>query len=245
MAQGRSYGVFAGNIPLQPGDYLLESFQDSIVATASGTQATAYQLTAQTSRVITVATAADSVALPASMPGLELLVINHGTLPMQVYGNSVEAATIDDVATATGVSQMQNSAVLYFCATAGAWYTEGLATGFQRGTSLQTFSQATIAANSTASQASGTAIKTMIVNVKSAASGPYSVTLPVSAPGLEITVHNISAYSIYVFPNAAGTTTEVINALSANASITMTTNTSATFTCVVAGQWYTVPRVPS
>ena len=242
---GRSYGAWVANTPFGIGDFILESSQDNITATASGTQANAYQIVSQTARIATVATAADSVQLPPSAPGMELIIINHGANPMQVYGNAIEAATIDDVATATGVSQMQNSAVLYFCATAGTWYTEGLATGFQRGTSLQTFSAATIAANSTATQASGTAVKTMIANVTSAATGPYSVTLPVSAPGLEITIHNISAYSIYVFPNAAGTTTEVINALSANASITMTTNTSTIFTCVVAGQWYTIPRVPS
>ena len=239
---GRYYGVFAGNVPFQPGDYLLESAQDTITATASGGQAKAYQLTCQTSRVTTVATSGDSVMLPISAPGLELLVINHGSNPMQVYGFGTD--TIDDVATATGVSQMQNSFVIYSCATAGAWYTEGLATGFQRGTSLQTFSSAQIAANATGTQASGTAITTMLVNV-TAAAGSYSVTLPVSAPGLELTVHNISANSIFVFPNAAGTTTETINALSANASITMLTNTSTSFTCNTAGQWYTVPRVPS
>ena len=239
---GRYYGAFAGNIPLQPGDYLLESAQDSITATASGTQATAYQITTQTARVSTVATAADAVKLPPSTPGLEILLINHGTNPMQVFGYGTDK--IDDVATATGVSQMANSFVLYSCATAGDWYTEGLATGFQRGTSLTTFSAATIAANATGTQASGTAIVTMMVNVTSAA-GNYSVTLPASAVGLDITVHNISANSVYVFPNAGGTTTEAINALGANNSITMTTNTSCQFTCVVAGQWYTIPRVPS
>jgi hypothetical protein len=240
---GRSYGVFQGNTPLQSGDFLLESSQDSIAAFAGGGQAGATQITTQTARVTTVATAADSVMLPISAPGLEILLINHALKPMQVFGQPGDL--INDVASATGVSQMQNSFVLFSCATAGNWYTEGLATGFQRGTSLQTFSAATIAANSTATQASGTAVASMIANVTSAATGPYSVTLPVSAPGLEITIHNISAYSIYVFPNAAGTTTETINALSANASLTMATNTSTTFTCVVAGQWYTIPRVPS
>ena len=244
QALGRTYGVFGGNIPLLPGDFLLESSQDNITATASGTQATAFKLTAQTNRITVVATAADSVALPSSVTGLEVLVINHGSNPMQVFGDYAEGATVDDVATATGVSQMQNSFVLYSCAAPGAWYTEGLATGFQRGTSLQTFSAATIAANVGGTQATGTAIKAMLVNV-TAAAGNYSVTLPVSAPGLEITVHNISANTLFVFPNAAGTTTEVINALSANASISMLTNTSTVFSCVVAGQWYTIPRVPS
>ena len=180
--------------------------------------------------------------LPSSAPGLEILLINHGSNPMQVFGNGSDQ--IDDVTASVGVSQMQNSFVLYSCAANGNWYTEGLATGFQRGTSLQTFSAAVIAANATGTQASGTAVATMLANV-TAAGANYSVTLPASAVGLEITVHNISANTIKVFPNAGGTGTEAINALGANNAISMTTQTSTVFTCATAGQWYTVPRTPS
>lgn len=242
MALGRSYGVFSGNVQFLPGDYYLESSADNLTATAGGGQLAALQLTTQTSRITTVATAGDSVMLPPSLPGLELLVINHSNNAMQVFGNGTDQ--INDNTSTVGVSQMGNSFVLYSCAASGNWYTEGLATGFQRGTGLQTFSAATIAANATGTQASGTAIASMLVNTTSAGSN-YSVTLPVSALGLEITVHNISANTVLVFPNAGGTTTEKINALSANASISLPTNTSTVLTCVVPGQWYTVPRVPS
>ncbi len=242
MALGRYYGVLAGNVAMQPGDFWLECFQDNITATASGTQATAFQLTTQTSRITTVATAADSVMLPPSLPGMELMVINHGANAMQVYGNGVD--TIDDVATATGVSQMANSLVIYTCVTSGSWYSEGLATGYVKGQSLQTFSYATVAANVGGTQGTGTAIKSML-NTITAAGGSYSVTLPVSAPGVELTIANISSQTLLVFPNAGGTTTEAINALGANNSISMLTATSAVFCCTVAGQWWTAPRVPS
>lgn len=242
---GRSYGVFAGNIPMLPGDFFLECAGDNITATASGTQANAYQLTTQTSRITTVATAKDSVQLPVSAPGLELLVINHGANPMQVYGNFVEGATIDDVATGTGVSQMPYSLVIYTCTSAGSWYSEGLATGYVKGQGFQTLQYANIAANATGTQASGTAITGMI-NAVSSAGAAYSVTLPVSAPGMSITIVCTTATNtVAVFPNAGGTTTETINALAANAGITMAALTSATFVCTTAGQWYTVPRVPS
>ena len=244
LAQGRNYGVFSGNIPMQSGDFFLECAADSITATAGGVQSNAYQITTQTTRVTTVATAADSVQLPPSAPGLELLVINHGANPMQVYGNYVEAATIDDQATATGVSQMANSLVIYTCTTAGSWYSEGLATGYVKGQGLQTLQYANLAAASGGAQ--GNTPLTGIVNIVSSAGAGYAVTLPVSAPGLAITVCNTSASNtVKVFPNAAGTTTETINALSANAAITMSAATSATFVCGVAGQWYTSPRVPS
>lgn len=240
---GRSYGAFVGNTPLGLGDYLLESSQDGITATAGGGQTNAYQIVSQTTRVATVATAGDSVQLPPSTPGLELLIINHGANAMQVYGNTAAGDVIDDQAAASGVSQMANSLVIYSCATAGKWYTEGLSSGFAASLGLQTFSYATIAANATNTQASGTPVTAMLTNVTATATG--SVTLPASVAGLELTVHNISAFSVNVFPNAGGTGSEKINALAANAALAMAANTSTVFTCNTAGQWFTVPRVPS
>jgi hypothetical protein len=242
LALGRSYGAWVANTPLGLGDYVLESSQDNITATAGGGQAAAFQLSAQTSRISTVATAGDSVMLPPSAPGLELLLINHGANAMQVFGNGTD--TIDDQATTTGVSQMSNSLVIYSCATAGKWYTEGLSSGFAAALGLQTFSYSTIAANSAGTQVAGTPITAMLTNV-TAAGASYSVTLPPSAAGLELTVHNISANTIKVFPNAGGTGSETINGGSANASINMLTNTSTVFTCVQAGAWFSVPRTPS
>jgi hypothetical protein len=238
---GRYYGTFSGNMPLLAGDFFLESSQDNIVAKAGGGQAQATQLNSQTSRIITVATAGDSVMLPPSAPGLELIVINHGANSMQVYGNGTD--TIDDQSASAGVSQMANSMVIFTCVTAGNWYTEGLSSGYAKSLGLQTFSYATIAANTTVTQAAGTPITAMLVNMTSTAAG--AATLPASAAGLELTVHNISGFTVTVFPNAGGTGTETINALSANAGIALLTNTSTVFTCNTVGQWYTVPRVPS
>lgn len=243
LAQGRSYGVFAGNIPLQPGDFLLESSQDNITANAGGGQANAYQIVSQTARIATVATAGDSIQLPPSASGLELLVINHGANAMQVFGNLGAGDVIDDQAAATGVSQMANSLVIYSCATAGKWYTEGLSSGFAASLGLQTFSYATIAANTGNTQVAGTPVTAMLTNVTATAAA--SVTLPASVPGLEMTVHNISAFTVNVFPNAGGTGTEKINAGAANAALALPTNTSTVFTCNTAGQWFSVPRTPS
>jgi hypothetical protein len=239
---GRSYGVFAANTPLLPGDFIIESGQDNITATAGGGYANAYQLNNQTSRVTVVASSGDSVKLPPSAPGLELLIINHGANAMQVFGNGTD--TVDDQTYTTGVSQMSYSNVIYTCAAAGSWYTEGLASGFSTSLGLQTFSYASIAANATGTQASGTPIPAMLNNI-TAAGASYSATLPASQPGLEITVHNVSSQTVLVFPSAGGTGTEKINSGAANASLSMPTNTSTVFTCNTAGQWYSVPRTPS
>src|SRR5712664_233202 len=80
--------------------FILESAQDNIVARAGGGQALATQLITQTCRITTVATSGDSIKLPPSQPGLEVLIINHGANPMQVFGSGAD--TIDDIASATG-----------------------------------------------------------------------------------------------------------------------------------------------
>ena len=120
---------------------------------------------------------------------------------------------------------------------------EGLSSGFATALGLQTFSYQPSAANATVTQAAGTPVVTMMTNLTAAALA--AATLPVSQPGLELTVHNISAFTITVFPSAGGTTTEKINLLAANTGLAMPTNTSTVFTCNIAGQWWTVPRVPS
>ena len=240
---GRAYGLFTGNIPLQAGDYFLEASQDNITAHAGGGQAAAFPITTQTSRITTVATAGDSIILPPSTPGMELLIINHGANAMQVFG--LGADTIDDQAAATGVSQMAGSLLIYTCATAGAWYTEGLGTGFSTSLGLQTLQYAVIAASATDTQVGGTPITAAVNHVTSTGSS-QAVTLPPSTPGLQITIAlATAANTVDVFPNAGGTGTEQINALAANAKLTMAALTSATFICAVAGQWFTVPRVPS
>lgn len=109
------------------------------------------------------------------------------------------------------------------------------------------FTTASIAANATGTQASGTLIPASSANVAvSSAGAAYSVTLPPSTPGLEIDiVCTTTTNTVIVFPSAGGTGTEKINALSANAGLTMAALSSATFMCMVAGQWWTSPRVPS
>jgi hypothetical protein len=97
--------------------------EDSITAFATGgqTSATALSATKNYHRVATVATAADSVKLPASSVGLAHYVRNDGAAAMQVFGAGTD--TINGVATATGISQAPGMGVWYICTTAGNWTT--------------------------------------------------------------------------------------------------------------------------
>lgn len=209
-----------------------EFAQDSIVAHAGGGQASATQLVAQTSRIITVANAGDSVKLPPSAAGLELVVINHGANPMQVYGAGTD--TIDDVATATGVPQMASSVVIYTCVTAGAWYTEGLANGYAGGLqTVSTLDSVTAAGNSQGTATVLTPRMAYNVTTVPASSG---VLLPPSVSGAEIAVNNNQGTNaLLIYPNGS----EKINALAASAGFSAAANTITILYCFTAGQWFT------
>lgn len=95
------------------------SYEDKIIATPSGNQATAYQLEATISRLGTVTNNADSVALPSAVAGRWVVVINDGAANAQVFGKGTD--TIDAVATATGVVLSAAKRSWFFCVANGAW----------------------------------------------------------------------------------------------------------------------------
>jgi hypothetical protein len=104
---------------------------------------------------------------------------------------------------------------------------------------------AALTANSGGVQAGATPLNSQFNYVATVGGAGYSVLLPVSAPGHQITVINAQATNaLNVFPNAGGTGTEKINALAANAAFSLGASKSVDFQCYVAGQWYTNPLVP-
>jgi hypothetical protein len=217
---------------------VFESATDALVANAGGGQTNALPLATEVNNVATVASAGDSVKLPPAYPGLTMVVINTGANPMQVFGTGAD--TINGVAAATGVAQMQGSVVLYVSTLAGKWFTEGLATGFSG--SLQTSSAVNaLAANAGGGQASATLLTAMINRVTTVANLGDSVKLPASAAGLVLVVSNAGANAMDVFP-ASG---DAINALAANAAIRINANTTVSFYCSVAGTWHMIAAPPA
>ena len=114
----------AGNAKLGTDNHLLGwqfyTAESSITAHAGGTKAAAYVLTKAISHVGTCATAADSLLLMPAKAGKVAAIINRGAQAAQVFGQGTD--TINDVATATGLSQASNTAAVYFCPVDGAWY---------------------------------------------------------------------------------------------------------------------------
>jgi len=221
------------NITLAPNGFFFESSADGITAFAGGGQAGAFALTAETNRVTVVATAGDSVKLPLSVPGLTIMVINHGAATMQVFGAGTD--TIDDVGATFGVPQMVNSEVIYTTTLAGKWYSNGLGTGYAGAFPTVSFQNA-ITAFAGGGQASATQLTTCINRVTVCATAADSVKLPVSAGGLQITVANAGAASLNAFPS----TGDAINGAAVNTALAIPVNKTSTFSCAVAGQWHAV-----
>ena len=220
--------------PTTIGGLFIESFVNGITAGATQTQAGATQLTAEISRVTTVATAGDGVKLPPSVPGLTVYVINKGVNPMQVYGAGADM--IDSVAAVTGVSQMQSSMVIYSCTVAGQWDSQGLATGYSG--SFETYSSVNgLTAFATGGQASGTPITAMLNRFTTVTTAGDSAKLPIAAVGMSIVVVNAAAAnSMNVFPGVG----DQINSLAANAAFALPAGKTVTFYCVNALQWHTI-----
>jgi hypothetical protein len=224
-----------GNIGIAPGFLFLESYADNLASTGANLL-TALQLTSEMNR-ITTTPANSGVVLPPAQPGLTIFVVNHGTNPISVYGSGIDQ--IDDNPVNTPVTQMYNSTVLYCCTAYGNWYTEGLASGFVRGASLQTTSAQNVTASSSGIQGGGP-ISANIATITSGGSA-YSVTLPTSVVGLTVALSNATSYTANVYP-ALG---DAINGQGANNSIGLGAGLATMFMCTTTGQWYTVPRVPS
>lgn len=97
--------------------------------------------------------------------------------------------------------------------------------------------QTGLVAHAGGGQANGTPLTAMACFVATAATTGDSVTLPVSVPGMEISlvVQNTTAATINVFP----ATGETINGGSANAAIAAAKQAITMFYCGVQGQWWT------
>lgn len=96
------------------------SVEDKITATAGGTQALAYKLTAIINRVSVCANAGDSVSLPPTSQwvGGSIVVINDGAANLDVYpGNATDNIDAAGVNTAAVITTPKRS--IFYCSSIG------------------------------------------------------------------------------------------------------------------------------
>lgn len=102
----------------------VETVAGAVTAKSGGGQSSATALTKVYNNVTVAAAAGDSVALPAAVVGLSVIVANNSSSPanpIQVFGNNAAGDTINGYATATGVPLGINSVAIFTCYTAGNW----------------------------------------------------------------------------------------------------------------------------
>lgn len=93
---------------------------NALTAFAGGGQANAVQLTAQINRVTVVATAADSVKLPAALAKAQVVVINAAAAnAMNVYPQTGEF--INDLAVDLPIFVAANKTIVFYCAVNATW----------------------------------------------------------------------------------------------------------------------------
>lgn len=230
---GKWYSLGLG-LTFSAGGFPLASVSNALTAHSGGTQAAGLQLISSLNRVTTVAAAADSVVLPASVAGLSITVINNGANAMQVYG--LASDTINAQTSTVGVSQLPNSVVRYYSAVAGLWQSESLSMGYSA--SFPTVSSATsLTAHSGGGQGSALQLAATINNVTTVAAAADSVKLPVSAVGMEISVMNSGANTLQVYGNG----TDTINGVTYTVGVPQIVGNVTTYRCSVAGNWIATP----
>lgn len=94
---------------------------NGLTAFAGGGQGSATPLTGMMNRVTTVATAADSVKLPAAVAGLTVVAVNAAAAnAMNVFPNTGDS--INALAANTALSVAANKAIVFFCVVSGIWH---------------------------------------------------------------------------------------------------------------------------
>lgn len=205
------------------------SFADNLTAHSGGTKAAAFQLTALVNNVATVAAVGDSVLLPVATPGLDVTVINSGANPMQVFGAGSD--TINGVATATGVVQIQASVVVYSCTAAGKWFAIGLGSGYnaQYPTIGSQDNQTAIGSN----RAGAFVIAYELTRFSTVAASTGAV-LPAAAAGLSFTIINAGANTLTVYANGSDT----INGTAGATGVSLASGKTATYFSASTGTWH-------
>lgn len=100
---------------------IVGSQADTLTAHSGGGQTSALALTAGMNRVTTVAAAADSVKLPVSVAGMQIIVINAAaTNAMNVYPQTGEI--INALSANTALSIVAGKTASFYCVTAGQWH---------------------------------------------------------------------------------------------------------------------------
>ena len=212
---------------LSAGALSTDSVAPAITAKAGGGQDATLALSKNLNIVTIVATAADSVTLPAAVVGLRITIVNLGANAIAVFPYTSDSIN-DEVADAS-ITQQPETTVTYNCYTGTLWESDN--------ESLQTLDYlyvtnlmrqgltGVITAFAGGGQASATALTKQINNVSTVATNGDSVKLMAAEQGLAIVVKNSGVADLDIFPADA----DSIDALAVNLAVRINPGSTAIF----------------
>lgn len=237
------------------GGFLTLSFTDAITAHAGGAQTNAVELATNINNITTVATAADSVKLPAptttnkspSGPldnlGNLVIVINSGANTLAVFPDS--GSTINGGSANASISVAAGDVVHFFQTSAGTWFTSDNANKLfgnvtiKSGSFIFESAGTGITAGTTRTQAGATALAQEINRVDTSTAPSAGtilgdgVALPAAAAGLDLIVWNNTANPIQLYGNGSDT----VNGTAGATGIAMPPNSVYLAVAAATGAW--------
>ena len=245
----------AHGVSLHDGGFLTEYAVDGLVAFAGGGQSSATPLTGQLNRVVTVATAGDSVLLPTNAlvtawadgprgrDGLAIVVRNDGANALAVFPEGSDA--IDGGSASASVSLPAGTIATFYCFTAGAWFTSlkealgavaslSVSTLLAVGGALTLSAANALTAHAGGGQASALALTANVNRVTTVATAADSVKLiPATVGAVQIVFNKAASNALQVF----GAGTDTINGVATGTGVSLTAGKGALYACAVAGAW--------
>ncbi|MHB1950116.1 MAG: hypothetical protein ACYCQK_01425 [Acidiferrobacteraceae bacterium] len=214
-------GTATGRITL--GQQAIHTSADAITAHAGGGQASATALTAKLNRITTVAALGDSVALPAAVAGLEVIVMNAAAAnACDIFPNGTD--TINALAASTAVRINAGTLVMFGCTVAGKWQSSLIRPAPAKYTKNTTAGATTAAAGDLTGAA--------FVSAEYSAVGTANLTTR-TATQMFNDAGNVQpgdSYTLQITNSSGGTTTLAAGTgVTLTGTMTMATNTTRTF----------------
>lgn len=222
----------------------VDSVAPAITAKAGGGQDATLALSKNLNIVTTVATAADSVTLPAAVVGLRITIVNLGANPLAVFPYTSD--TINDEAADASVTIQPETTVTFNCYTGVKWESDNeSAEAFDKLTvaGVATFGSGNVYKALTTQTAlaggaqAGTALTAEYTNFTVVATAGDSAQLPTPVLGSRRIVTNSATSKL---PMAVfGQTGASIDNGSANASVLIGYGETVIFEAISATEWKT------
>lgn len=204
-------------------------------ATGSNSSANSYLLKG-TLTSFTTGGAGTGARLPVLEPGDSIIVANYTGSALLLFPST--GGNLNNAGVNASLSLPDKDVILVTCLSPGI-YAAPLSGIVNPNAPI--LPSATVAATGSA-QVDAAPIATGITWA-TAANGTKGILLPAAAAGIQCTIKNDDAANAILKVWPAGTDT--INAIAASTSISMAAKTSAVFSAIAGGKWFTTPLVPS